>query len=97
MKDLLSQTAFVFYGIGVGAMLIHALKKWLDGEVKGKLIDWYIKSPKRTAGAILACLGSIVGLILGGIINDYNVGSQIVAVAGAGFAADTLNGQGKQQ
>jgi hypothetical protein len=95
MKDLFTQTAFVFYGIALLSMLLHAVKKWLEGGIRGSLIDWYICAPKRTASAVLACLSGVATLILGGVVFDYNIGSHIAAVAGAGFAADTLNSQGK--
>ena len=93
---LLTSTSFTFLGIGVFSMFIHATKKWLMDEVSGKLSDWYLVNPKSTVLAFMTCGGGIATAILSGALTDYNVGAQILAAAGIGYASDTVNTQGKK-
>jgi len=96
MQTLFTFTSLVFFGIGLLSMLSHAAKKWIAGEIRGNLIDWYADHPRATAGAILTCLGGVVTAILSGALNDYSVGAQILAAWGIGYASDTVNNQGQQ-
>ena len=91
--ELFTSTAFVFYTIGIASMVLHAVKKWTQGEVRGNLIDWYWMNPRATVGAALACLGGIGTAILSGALTDFTVGAQILAAVGIGYAADTVNSQ----
>lgn len=95
MKILFTQASLIFYIIGLYSMLFHASKKWVDGEIRGNLIDWYIVHPRRSVGAAMACLGGIVTAILSGVLTDPSMGAQILAAFGIGYAADTFNSQGK--
>ena len=91
--ELFTSTAFVFYTIGIASMLLHAVKKWTQGEIKGNLIDWYWMNPRATLGAILTCLGGVATAILSGALTDFTVGAQILAVVGIGYASDSINNQ----
>lgn len=95
MMELFTQSALVFFAIGFISMLSHAVKKWVMGEIKGKLVDWYWSHPKATVGAVMACLGGIATAILSGALTDYSVGAQLLAAWGIGYSADTLNSQEK--
>lgn len=95
MIELFTLNAFVFFTIGLLSMLSHAVKKWVAGEIRGKLVDWYWSHPRMTVGAILTCLGGIATAILSGALDDYSVGAQILAAWGIGYASDTVNNQGK--
>lgn len=96
MQALLTQSALVFFLIGVVSMLTHAVKKWVAGEIRGNLIDWYMVQPRATLGALLACVGGIAAAVLSGQLTDYAQGAQIIAAWGIGYASDTINSQGKQ-
>jgi hypothetical protein len=96
MKALFTLTALAFFGLGFLSMLTHAVKKWVAGEIQGNLIDWYVVNPKMTVGAIIACIGGVATAILTGTLTDYMAGAQVLAVWGIGFAADTVNSQGKR-
>lgn len=93
--ELFTSTAFVFYTIGILSMLMHGVKKWTMGEVRGNLIDWYWSHPRASLGAVMACLGGIATLILSGVLTDYTISAQLVAAWGVGYGSDTLNSQGK--
>ena len=95
MHDLITSSAFWFYAIGIAAMLLHGVKKWTSGELRGNLFDWYATHPQASVGALLACLGGVAGAILGGQLTDPAIGVQVIAAAGIGYSADTLNSQGK--
>ena len=84
-----------FIGIGFAAMLMHAVKKYVNGEIDGNIVDWYRDHPKATINAVLTMLGGIVSAILTGQLADPAIGVQIIAAWGIGFAADTVNNQGK--
>lgn len=94
MLDLFTPTAFVFDAIGILSMLLHAIKKWVRGEIRGNLIDWYWMQPRATVGALMACLGGISTAILSGTLTDYTIEAQVIAAIGIGYASDTLNTQG---
>lgn len=91
MKELFTQSAMMFYLIGLAAMALHAVKKWADGEVDGWVGNWYLKDRRRTVAALLACGSAIAGAILGGVLTDYTNTAQVMACAGLGFASDSLN------
>ena len=95
MIELFSLNALVFFAIGLLSMILHCLKKWVAGEIRGKLVDWYWSHPRMTVGAVLTCFGGIATAILSGALDDYSVGAQILAAWGIGYAADTVNNQGK--
>ncbi len=97
MNNLLfTQASIIFFAIGICSMLSHAVKKWTMGEVRGSIVDWYVDHPRATAGAVLTCLGGIATAILSGALTDPNVGAQLLAAWGIGYASDTVNNQGKQ-
>jgi hypothetical protein len=95
MIELFTLNALVFYTIGLLSMTSHAIKKWVAGEIRGNLIDWYVCHPRMTVGAVMACFGGIATAILSGALDDYSIGAQIIAAWGIGYAADSVNNQGK--
>lgn len=95
MITLFTGTAMMFYAIGFASMISHAVKKWVTGEIRGGLIDWYVCNPRMTVGALMACIGGIAMAILSGALTDHTSGAQILAAWGIGYAADTINNQGK--
>ena len=96
MQALFTQASFMFFLLGLFSMGLHALKKYAAGEIRGGILDWYLMHPRATLQAVIACVGGIATAILSGALNDYTVGAQVLAAAGIGFSADTLNKQGKQ-
>ena len=97
MDKLFTLASMEFFLIGIVAMFGHALKKWMYNEIDGRLLDWYTTHPKATVGAVFGCVTAIAGAILGAQLTDPNVGAQVLAAAGLGFAADTFNSQGPTQ
>lgn len=94
MQVFFTQTALIFYGIAIASMLLHAIKKWIAGEIEGNLIDWYVVHPKMSTSALLACLGGIATAIGTGVLTDASATAQILAAWGIGYGADTVNSQG---
>lgn len=95
MQAFFTITSMMFFLIGFVSMLMHAVKKWIAGEITGGLIDWYVMHPKMSVGAVFACFGGIATAILSGALTDYNSGAQLLAAWGIGYAADTINNQGE--
>jgi len=85
-----------FIGIGFAAMFMHAVKKYLNGEISGDFLNWYKDHPRATANAMLTMLGGILSALLTEQLTDPFAGVQIIAAWGIGYAADTLNNQGKE-
>lgn len=94
MMGLFTEASAVFFLLGLVSMFSHALKKWAQGEVRGKLLDWYRSHPRDTALAVMAMIGGMASAILSGALTDYTVGAQVLAAWGIGYAADTVNSQG---
>lgn len=83
-----------FIGIGFAAMFMHAVKKFINGEIRGNLIDWYVTHPRASLNAVLTMLGGMLTALLSGQLTDPMVGVQLIAAWGIGYAADTVNNQG---
>lgn len=96
MLELFTTTALVFYLLGILSMLTHAIKKWVAGEIRGNVVDWYWSHPRASVGALIACVSSVTVGILTGTFTDYTVGEQVLVAWGAGYIADTFNAQGKK-
>jgi hypothetical protein len=94
MNILFTKISLIFFLIGIASMLTHAVKKWVQGQIVGNLIDWYIIRPKASVGALMTCVGGVGAAILSGTLIDASIGSQILAAWGIGYAADTVNSQG---
>jgi hypothetical protein len=98
MMDLfLSQAFFISIAIALSSMVLHSIKKWTMGEIRGSVIDWYLVNPRRSVGSLLGCITGVVTLVLSGGVTDLSIGAEIVALAGVGFAADTLNTQDQRK
>ena len=93
LELLFSQNFAISLGIALIAMLGHAVKKWTTGELRGRLVDWYLVNPRASIGALLGCVTGVITLVLSGGVTDLAAASEIVALAGVGFAADTFNSQ----
>jgi hypothetical protein len=97
MQILFTVNTLVFLAVAMIGMVMHAVKKWADGDINGNLIDWYLVNPRATVRALLTCLGGLAGLVLTGVAVDWHISAQIVAVWGVGYGADTLNNQSVSQ
>ncbi len=94
LVKLFSFNAFVFYGIALFGLLMHAVVRWSNGEIEGRLADWFLVNKKATVKASLAAVGATAGLILAGTVADFNVPADILAVWGVSYFMDSkLNNQ----
>ncbi len=94
MVKLFSFTAFVFYGVALFGLVMHAVVRWSNGEIEGNLADWFLVNKKATVKACLAALGATAGLILAGTVADFNIPADILAVWGVSYFMDSkLNNQ----
>ena len=96
MDKLITQAAFMFYAICIAAIFAHALKKWVKGEIRGNLVDWFYSNPRATLGSMMIALSGTAAALLSFDTVDINSGAQVLAIWGIGYAADSaFNGQGK--
>jgi hypothetical protein len=94
MEKYLTMTSLIFLLIALASMLTHGVKKWVNGEIQGDLIDWYLVHPRASIGAVMACIGGVMVAILTGTLTAPIDGTAILAAWGLGYGADTLNSQG---
>ncbi len=94
MLKLFSVSAFVFYGVALFGLLMHGLVRWSNGEIEGRLADWFLVNKKATVKSCVAAIGSTAGLILAGTVTDFNVPADVLAVWGVSYFMDSkLNNQ----
>ncbi len=94
MIKLFSLSSFVFYGIAVFGLLMHAVVRWSNNEIEGSVADWFLVNKKATVHSLLAAIGATAGLILAGSIADYNTAADVLAVWGVSYFMDSkLNNQ----
>lgn len=93
---LLSQTSVISLCIAISAMVLHSIKKWCMGEIRGSLLDWYLFNPRRSVGSFLGCVTGVATSILMGGVTNLATGAEIMALVGIGYAADTFNTQNRR-
>jgi hypothetical protein len=95
MDKLFTLAAFAFYGVAIFGLVAHAIVRWSNGEIEGKIMDWFLVNKKASVKAFVVALGATIGLILNGTISDINSGAHLLAVWGVSYFADSkLNNQG---
>ena len=97
METLISQSAFIFYGIAIMAVISHGIVKWARGNVRGSVTNWFIMNPKATVLSFGTALAGTVAALLSFDVVDINSGAQILAIWGLGYSSDSIfNSQGKK-
>jgi hypothetical protein len=94
MDKLFTNTSLMFYAVAIFGLLAHAVVRWSNGEIEGKLKDWFLVNKKASVHSFMAALGATVALILNGTVNDIHSGAHLLAVWGVSYFADSkLNNQ----
>lgn len=93
MDKLFTLTSLGFYGIAIFGMFMHAVKKWVTGEIEGKLLDWYLVNPRYTVGVIMTVLGATTTAILANGFISLADGATVSACFLLAYGVDGLNKQ----
>ena len=94
MENLFTHVTLCFYGVALLGMIAHAVVKWINGDIIGNPIDWFIMNRKATVIAVSTALGGTTGAIMMHMASSTHVGGEIMAIWGIGWAADsTFNKQ----
>lgn len=95
MNSLLSYNSFMFQLIGIAGIMSHVVAKILRGELNVSVLDYFFRVNRKSTGLMLmASIGGISTAILGGQLTDIQVGAQVLAAWGIGYASDSaLNKQ----
>ena len=90
MDKLISQAAFILYGLALIGIVAHAVKKWLMKEISYSVFDYLFMVDRR--GAVLTAfsvLGAMIAAVGGGQINDPHLFADASAAFLIGFAFDS--------
>ena len=88
LNDRATINAVIFcLAAGLGQVL-HAIKKWADGEVESPLA-WITERARSTISAVIGNLGGMVALVSTGVLDPMTPGGLIIFGLMNGFTADS--------
>ena len=88
LKDQSLINALIFAVAALSGQLLHAVKKWSDGEA------WLLANPRRTIGACIGNLTAIAGFITSGTIDGMKLAQLIFLGVFMGLSADSVLNKG---
>ena len=81
--------AAVFCAAAIAGQVLHALKKWSEGE------QWLLGNLRRTVGAVIGNLTAMAGFISTGTLTDIPALGTVIALGVfMGLSADSLLNKG---
>lgn len=90
MEQVLTLNTLIFVVVALVGAVSHALKKWWNEELQVGLLEYFFKKNVRsTLNMLAAALGGTLTGILAGTFTDPQVGAQVIAVWGIGWAANS--------
>ena len=90
LKDQQVVNALIFTLAAGAGQLLHAIKKWSDGEA------WVLANLRRTVGAVIGNLTGIIGFITTGALDGMKVGALIALGIFMGLSADSILNKGSR-
>jgi len=89
LADPSVMNAVAFASAAIGGQVLHALKKWAEGEA------WLLVNAKRTVGAVIANFIAIAGFISTGALDEITKIATVLALGlFMGFSADSAINKG---
>jgi hypothetical protein len=89
LQDQSVLNSVAFASAAVGGQVLHALKKWSEGEA------WIMANARRTVGAIIANFVAIAGFISTGALDEITKIATVLALGlFMGFSADSAINKG---
>lgn len=92
MKSILNDPAVInavlFCCAAALGQVLHALKKWADGEVSSPL-DWITVSLRHSVGALIGNLGGMIAFVGSGVLEPMAPGALVIFGLMNGFSADS--------
>jgi len=89
LQDQSVLNAVAFASAAIGGQVLHALKKWAEGE------EWIMANVRRTIGAVVANFVAIAGFISTGALDSMPKIATVLALGlFMGFSADSAINKG---
>ena len=89
LKDPSVLNATVFCVAAFSGQILHAVKKWAEGEA------WVMANVRRTVGAFAGNIAGMLGFISTGVLDDMSKMGTIIALGVfMGFTADSALNKG---
>ena len=96
LNDKTVINAIIFCLAAFLGQVLHAVKKWADGEVSNPL-DWITISARHTTSAILGNLGGMIAFISTGVLEPMTPGALLIFGLMNGFTADSALNKATRQ
>lgn len=80
----------VYVGSALIGQVLHAVKKWLEGESLS-MLGWLRPSPKRVLGSFIGNLALILGFASTGVLDSLSLGACIALGLFQGISASSFN------
>ena len=92
LQDPSVLNAIAFASAAIGGQVLHALKKWGEGE------EWVLVNVRRTVGAVVANVVAIAGFISTGALDEITKIATVLALGlFMGFSADSAINKGARK
>jgi len=88
MNEQSTINAIIFCLAAAVGQVLHAIKKWADGEVESPL-DWITQRARSTISAVIGNMGGMIAFVATGVLDPMTPGSLIIFGLMNGFTADS--------
>ena len=88
LNDKTTINAVIFCLAAALGQVLHAVKKWADGEVSNPL-DWITQSARHSISALIGNMGGMIAFIATGVLDPLTPGGLIIFGLMNGFTADS--------
>lgn len=88
LNDKTTINAVIFCLAAALGQVLHAVKKWADGEVNNPL-DWITNSLRHTVSALIGNMGGMIAFIATGVLDPMTPGALLIFGLMNGFTADS--------
>lgn len=88
LADKATQNAILFCLAATLGQVLHAIKKWADGEIDNP-IAWWTTNLRRTVSAVIGNLGGMIAFIATGVLDPLTPGALLIFGLMNGFSADS--------
>lgn len=88
LNDTTTINAIIFCLAAALGQVLHAVKKWADGEVDNPL-EWVTQSARHSVSAMIGNLGGMIAFVATGVLDPMTPGALVIFGLMNGFTADS--------
>ena len=88
LNDKTTVNAIIFCLAAALGQVLHAVKKWADGEV-GNPLDWLTQSVRHSVSAMIGNMGGMIAFVATGVLDPMTPGALVIFGLMNGFTADS--------